>query len=108
MSVNYKNFNKELVLPDSELLYNEEFNEYVNQLISKEENLRDHTYFIVIDNWYDFFYYKIKDNKIANTATMRLLSPISDDVKGFDEELKQNPPVVEIKIFDKSGQRYDI
>lgn len=39
MSVNYKNFNKELVLPDSELLYNEEFNEYVNQLISKEENL---------------------------------------------------------------------
>lgn len=39
---------------------------------------------------------------------MRLLSPISDDVKGFDEELKQNPPVVEIKIFDKSGQRYDI
>ena len=108
MSVNYKNFEKELVLPNSELLYNEEFNEYVNQLISKEDNLLDHTYFIVIDNWYDFFYYKIKDNKIANTSTMRLLSPISDDVKGFDEELKQNPPVVEIKIFDKSGQRYDI
>ena len=108
MSVNYKNFEKELVLPDSELLYNEEFNEYVNELISKEENLRDHTYFIVIDNWYDFFYYKIKDNKIANFASMRLLAPISEDCKGFGKELKQNPPVVEIKIFDKSGQRYDI
>lgn len=108
MSVNYKNFEKELVLPDSELLYNEEFNEYVNQLVSKKENSRDHIYFIVIDNWYDFFYYKIKDNKIANFASMRLLTPISEDCKGFDKELKQNPSVVEIKIFDKSGQRYDI
>lgn len=109
MGVYFKNFNENLTLPNSESLYNENFDEYIYNLLSIEENKdKTFTYFIVIDNWNSYHYYKIENNKVVNKGMFYLLAVKEQEAINIENEIGKDSHVVEIRVFDSNGEGYDI